>query len=362
MAKSPTLLDDLYQNTFKVDRLKYLRPLILSARKFVLDTEMSSFLADLAIQGFKGTKSSSYVYPAGSPVADIETIVDLAFEESRKRTEKSRLGLIENMRHSARLPFPVTWIEFDHHALFKRRKELAPEQVTSEPEQTCKNEGWLLVQHPGLDTVFHSTLVFGDIINQDRYMPGLPAPYSWAWSCDDETHLPYAPVAQVSSENHCRIPVGISDYNTPFVKIIYRPGLEKKYQDPHEIAGFDHMFLKEFVGDLRYTWALLATLNDLPVENKIVETSKGFLGRGKFRKFLTHSLITLKVPTKESRVKLARKLIALSRRRRHEVRGHFRKDWRNPLEKIWIPAHERGDATLGFVTHSYKVERNKENA
>jgi hypothetical protein len=40
-------------------------------------------------------------------------------------------------------------------------------------------------------------------------------------------------------------------------------------------------------------------------------------------------------------------------KRAHAIRGLWRKDFRRPGERIWIRDHERGDRSLGFVTHDY---------
>ncbi len=344
----PTLIDDVYFNCHKVNRLKYLIPTLEKARKFVLDSEMSAFLADIALNAFKGPEKTANVKGAGA--------------------------ILDQMRRMSRAPFPVTWIEFDHKSLFIRRKELAPAQITASPDETCANEGWLICQHPGLPNIYHSTLMFGQLTPKgvDKfanvtgemgilpYMAGLPGPFTWAWSVDNETHIPFEPVKDLGGRSHSEIPLGILGYESPFVKVIYRPGLEKQYRSE---AGedFGNMFLKEFIGDLRYTWALLSTINDLPILAKEIRPSKGYLAKGRWRKFMSHSLITLQVPTRMSKEKLARKILALSRRRRHEVRGHYRVNWRNPAgEKIWIDAHMRGDATLGFVSHTYNVERGED--
>ena len=56
---------------------------------------------------------------------------------------------------------------------------------------------------------------------------------------------------------------------------------------------------------------------------------------------------------------LARKAVTMMRRRAHQVRGHWRDDWRHPGQKIWVKEHQRGDASLGFVLHDYTVEKGK---
>jgi hypothetical protein len=105
---------------------------------------------------------------------------------------------------------------------------------------------------------------------------------------------------------------------------------------------------------MRYMWALLSTINTLPVSNKFVAASKGYVAKGRYRRFVDHSVVTLNVPETRYR-RIAAHAIAVARRRAHEVRGHWRKDWRHPGERLWIAEHQRGDASLGFVTHDYEV-------
>jgi hypothetical protein len=59
--------------------------------------------------------------------------------------------------------------------------------------------------------------------------------------------------------------------------------------------------------------------------------------------------------------KVARSIIARARRRAHQVRGHWRRDWRHEGNRIWIKEHQRGDASLGFVTHDYTVKHEPEH-
>lgn len=76
---------------------------------------------------------------------------------------------------------------------------------------------------------------------------------------------------------------------------------------------------------------------------------------------MAHSVITLNLPKRASEKKLARMLVAISRRRAHEVRGHFKRVGPDKVRK-WIAEHVRGDASLGWVTHSYKVKHETEDA
>jgi hypothetical protein len=130
----------------------------------------------------------------------------------------------------------------------------------------------------------------------------------------------------------------------------------------------------------RDIWVLLATINDLPVIIERIEPSRGYISRGSYKKFLSHSVVHLTVP--ETRWhKIAHKMTVLIRRRAHQVRGHWRVDWHaRPIKicehdwdaemtcrkcgghKLWISEHQRGDASLGFVTHDYDVTTDKQRA
>jgi hypothetical protein len=55
-------------------------------------------------------------------------------------------------------------------------------------------------------------------------------------------------------------------------------------------------------------------------------------------------------------------VLAGIRRRAHQVRGHWRDDWRLPKgnKTLWIAEHQRGDASLGLVIHDYEITHKDE--
>jgi len=110
-------------------------------------------------------------------------------------------------------------------------------------------------------------------------------------------------------------------------------------------------------------------ITEKPAHRKLV--------RGKQKAYAAHSVITIDLSVKE-----ARRVVADGSRgpvRAHEVRGHWMHlnrvrgcshDWRAvPVEpdrperyvcdcgtvRVWRKAHQKGDATLGYVTHEYRV-------
>ena len=106
--------------------------------------------------------------------------------------------------------------------------------------------------------------------------------------------------------------------------------------------------LSPSIGHVRILWALLATINDIPVTIENVEAKTGGLARHlKYKRQLGHSVIHLKVPQKQWRMS-AKRLIAAIRRRAHGVRGHWRADHWRPGNRIWIRDHVRGDASFAF--------------
>jgi len=108
-------------------------------------------------------------------------------------------------------------------------------------------------------------------------------------------------------------------------------------------------------------WVFLSTFNKVPIFAETeIKRSHGFVARGGYHRFLDHKILTINIPETKART-VVRSVVALIRRRAHVVRGHWRDDWRMPKgnKTLWIAEHQRGDASMGFVTHDYSVEHNK---
>jgi hypothetical protein len=139
----------------------------------------------------------------------------------------------------------------------------------------------------------------------------------------------------------------------------------------------------EFAGMCRWVVILLAMLNEVPVDKRLIQPS------GKVRYRLNHSRpltdyhrLTLRLP-KLDPVKYIEKQLrtAGARRRQHPVRSHWRHylepEHCKPEEHAWewdheegyalcgkcmsymrrIPDHLRGDPSLGFVQHDYVLKK-----
>jgi hypothetical protein len=134
-------------------------------------------------------------------------------------------------------------------------------------------------------------------------------------------------------------------------------------------------------GDVRLIVSLLALINEVPIELSPAQQKGAFTGAGGvIKKYLTNNTVTISIPSKKP-MRQIRKILsskAKSHKARHEVRGHWRtiihKDdhvrkvthpdgsieelffAKGQLERVWVKAHERGDATYGYVIHKYDVQ------
>jgi hypothetical protein len=343
----PTLADLALRQTFGKPKRHgkahvSVRAPLLAARRFVLDQDASAFLCDLANANF------------------------------RMWNARRVLRAYEASRVLARLPYAVTWIEYDAVAERERHKAAyaTPEWLHSlaESGKDSTRMGWLLQQHPQIETAFRMT-TFADYGDDDAHMQ----PFDLVWVTDDGT--PPWPEDVVPAEDP-------SDMTTAALGMVYAKEAELAYYKPEGFHGVSirknalaqlalemdarsagknqtdviRQRLAHGSEELRKALTLLAAINDVPIGIKHVELSRGFFAQGRYRKFLDHNVITITLPKGRDPYKVARDVIARARRRAHQVRGHWRRDWRHEGLRIWIKEHQRGDASLGFVTHDYRVE------
>lgn len=371
MKDSPTLADGMIRRLTHrsyrqgLDKGGWLMRHLLESRKFVLDREMSAFTADLAYAAL-----GQYRHPGR----------DNAFMES--------------LRVGARAPHKITWIEFDLPARMRRAiDEYGVRGLTPEPGLVPDTCAWLVVQHDVHDDCFmaieHTSHAYvGDEDGKPSIVPmnplaklmAEPSPHMicYTWSVSDRPisdawkgSYNFSPSALLSGiETYLTDKVGLGV--APFVD----PSLLRIKFDDRTLTRW----LEQSASDLRYLWAFLATINDVPTTVSEVRPSKGYVARGRYRKFVEHKVIRLTVPQKISKKVLAQRLASIARRRAHQVRGHWRlyvkdllcdHDWRPDEDarhlrcssckswKTWIAEHQRGDASVGIVTHDYEVARGR---
>lgn len=359
MKHLPTLLDEVYRlacrnktNPGWKDNTK-VRHALERARRFVVDDQMSSFMADLSNESF---------IKAGEPNPLSNRIAD-------------------SIRVQARLPYDAIWVEYNLRAYQKRANEIH-RRPPLQPDECPWREGWLIQQHPNIDTAYILHIWTQNAPDDPLERDGFSMwtfPFAFAW-CADDSPLPWrGTVSTPSHKTASPMITGIGGYFRDNVNCVQSPLINDPFRHEEILPAYSEL-LTEWSGVVRRVWAFLATINDMPTTYGTVRQTKGFLARGKIRKFLDHSTITLNIPARKDARVLARQLIAIAHRKRHPVRAHWREDWRYPPAKqckhLWeimddkadriecslchgretyIHKHERGDATLGFVTHSYHV-------
>jgi hypothetical protein len=303
MKPAPTLIDRLYRASFKNEPVMHwksnteMREKLMNARRFVLDERMSEFLGILGTEAF--VKLKGY-----------------GLEEGMAAQSRA----IEALRVSAKLPFKTTWIEYDlHKALAASNKLLGRpfEDLHEVPER----EGLLLEQHPSMENAFRMHNFSQGDANMVDGCDTWTFPVIYTWTTDDQ-RSPWPSILHEDSWDS-EAATGIFGYHTEAVTIAASDMLPPPQRYRHDaIAGL----IREWVGVLRRCWALLATLNDIPVMHREVIQAKGFVARGRYRKFLSYRTITLTVPIEKDLHKVARQIVA-AHRKAHDVRGHHRVDW-----------------------------------
>lgn len=351
MKNPPTLIDAVYAKTFDKPGNPELRKLLMQARRCVLTDEMSAFMYSMMVTMLDVNR------PYSSPLV-------------KRRAYGRTLARLDDCRWFARLPHRVTWVEYSLPAMFEReisdRRKAGDE--TAGPRLDGKLQdakmaqariGWLFIQHDHIDTAFRVQYFLGNHIGSYRYWTEI------LW-CTDDKPLPWHSVdmrelfepedfpEQRPLKSASEFVTGLDGYIRSNVGWRWRDGQGAPTQ-------FDFKLDSEMEGThgrARMMWCFLATFNKVPIlgERKVVP-SRGFVARGSYRQFLEHSIITVNIPEQAALRKVARDALGLIRRRAHQVRGHWRDDWRKPKgnKALWIAEHQRGDASIGFVTHDYEV-------
>ncbi len=361
MKPAPTLVDQVYRLSFQNETCAGwrnnadMRHAFENARRFVLDESMAGFMAELA--------NETFIKHMGTPVT---------------------LKIADSLRVSARLPHEAMWLEYPLRAYQRRSSELRNGPPIN-PKEIPWREGWLIQQHPRIDSAHIMHLWTQQEEEQEDGFSLWTFPFAFAW-CSDDNPLPWRTTLADGKDNAggaYQVPssylVGLAGYERDNVNCVRSPLIDDP--DPGHRASYSYL-LKEWTGILRRVWALLATIDHLPITHGSVRQSKGFLARHRIRKYLDHHTITLNVPAKKDTRVIARKAIAHVHRRRHDVRAHWRDDWRNPPSKrcnphIWecvdnnadviaceqchgrqfyIHKHERGTAESGLVIANYLVK------
>ena len=307
-----------------------LRKALNEAYRFVLDDSMCTFLIDLAAVSYKESSA------------------------------KNRFKKLDKIVSLARSPHKTVWIEFSRAEYHKAILSLSGETLI---EGTRTIEGWLIESHPDDDQNFRVTIFLVD--TSDSFVTLVPISILWTTSSNAQPlyweSSAWDPLPR-NDQNMVLLPgvlFGHEGYPTNAIALSSCPysdvNLVKDRLIPAAIVEF---FSAYFTGNFMLRLVtFLATLTDLPmVVSKTSPTHRSFLGEGRIRKFLDYDSITLRIPNRHSgyeRSEIIKEIIGRVHRRAHMVRGH----WRHFSDEkvVWVKEHQRGDATLGFVKHTYNV-------
>lgn len=134
--------------------------------------------------------------------------------------------------------------------------------------------------------------------------------------------------------------------------------------------------LKEQAGELRWVVTALALLNEVPVIYTPFRPKGLMRYNSALKPYLSSTVVTISLPARRRRVKDYQKDLIragreaeASKRRAHDVKGHFRRSnkqhgprWEAFIDRDgrlryrrWIKEHVRGNGRIGFNDHIYAV-------
>lgn len=326
-----------------------LRYAIASSKRFVLDASMSEFMAALST---------------------------VPFEVANER----RPDVLNSLRHSARLPADKVFMQINGAALRKGLLHHMPAagdmwgQKLVEPKDVVQNP-CVLFEQVDPETISCTYFCDDDVDNEIVLLP-----YTHLYRTDDFLFPDNKGYDFIGSA----LGHGLTGYYERYFAMKHSVPLPKHHavQVRHEsgLIGETHYLAAEMGGIIRYNIAFLATLSDIPTLKTEVRPSKGYFARGNYRKYVDHTVLTLQLPRKSTMKTLARRLIAMARRRWHEVEPHWRINkkphgticepsykhlWSErdndghsfcsicEARRVWIVCpHGRGDPLLGVVRHT----------
>jgi len=154
---------------------------------------------------------------------------------------------------------------------------------------------------------------------------------------------------------------------------INRLNFHARKKEARDRAEFQRRYFETYLldnrGIARFLITLLAVINDVPTVQAEVQPRSGFQTIRNHRiPYLSHSVVRIKAPKTRPVEWLDRKLMHAHgiRRRAHEVRGHWRTIYDRSTGEMkyrrWIAPHMRGDASLGYVRHVYRVSPKKDQS
>lgn len=302
-----------------------IRYAIAQSKRYSLDGSMSEFLAALSTVPF-----------------------DVAPER--------RADVLASMRHSARLPFRKTFIQIDGLAFRRGLLKYATNSTDPWGKTLVHEDGH--IKWPGLlleqlDDETIQITYFCELPLKNDELSVITLPYVYLYKTNDVPLPDSFEYDFVGGSMSHGVYLHGQD-RTVAVKHYYpltnKHGINVEKDD--EIIGRTHHMVIELCGLVRYVFAFLATLNDIPTITTEVRPSKGYFARGQHRKYLDHTVLTLSLPRKSTLKTLARRLIAMARKRWHEVEPHWRIN-KKPNGFVCEPSYKHLWSARDDKGHSY---------
>lgn len=266
---------------------------------------------------------------------------------------------LDEAREMARSPYPVVWIDIDNPARLSRIKShgigLTSRAAGGIDGAPVDSVGWLIERHPTQHSAFRASY-FTEVEEGVVMMP-----LAWAWDCDGNS-CPWPHLRMINQEK-----LGMSELDFLFgvrgaiCTASWAIGGWVDTLNPHSTQT---SLIREVVGELRHIFGFLVTIGSLPVEYVDIPHIDGDLSqpvpviKGKPVYALVHRDVMIRVPKRRELTKIITRLCEGMRKRRHDVRGHWRSFYNadgSLRRKVWVRNHERGDLSLGRVEHGYRI-------
>ncbi len=261
---------------------------------------------------------------------------------------------LDEARHLAVPPFPVTWFDIDNAARLQRTRELGISLTKNAATNPVQRVGWLIEQHPQQQTAYRMTYA----VNTEKQV--IVAPLSFGW---DTAGFPSPWIATDSTPHD--LDVGFAVFGVPNTGVRgiwlgHPPGSDGISRDPREKAVVVEL-MREVTGELRHIFGLLIALgHGVQVDTGPARPlSAPVQIKGKTLLPLEHKTLVIHLKKKQTPESTVARAITGIKHRWHEVRSHLR-TYKNPdgtvkYRKI-IAAHARGDEKLGRIEKTYRVK------
>lgn len=346
--------------------------------------------------GFQKAIRQARPFTLDAELADI--VGRLAFEKPNAKSIRRWIG-------AARLPYPNMWLEADFDTAFR---------FWDEPEAFMfgrpKRIGWLLTELPDMpdggfgviriatvendEGEYHASyypimhmvhlggrmsaqaLLSGEgphqeikaVMAQVNASPGYTL-LPWTGRNDNETLIEMVRLEKAGKHPLSRFSCGTLEPS-------YLRAIENDIDAPKRAEDLLVKSMADQRGELAFIVAALAILNEVPVRFVPYRPQGMIRSAGRYRPYMTSSIVTIEVPATRRRIREIDKHLQhrgeAAQRARHEVRGHWRHSqhlpslhperWERSLDRegrpcwrTWIDHHERGSAELGWVNQTYRA-------